>query len=143
MDLDDFMITVFCGVDEAIPEVLDGQRLRQRGPAPTLCASEVVTMEIVGEYLGLEQEQALFAYVRHHYAHCFPAVRQIHRTTVVRQAATICGASKNGCGSDYLGRCRTTRPLPLWIASHCPSASSRGRIAVGVFAARRRSARIR
>jgi hypothetical protein len=61
MDLDDFIITVFCWIDEAIPAVLDGQRLRQRGPAPRLCNSEVVTMEIVGEYLGLEQEQALFA----------------------------------------------------------------------------------
>jgi len=35
MDLDDVIITVFCVVDEAMPRVLDGQRLRQRGPAPT------------------------------------------------------------------------------------------------------------
>lgn len=89
MDLDDFIITVFCVVDEAIPQVLDGQRLRQRGPAPTLCDSEVVTMEIVGEYLGLEQEKALFAYFRRHYAHFFPALRQIHRTTFVRQTANL------------------------------------------------------
>lgn len=89
MDLDDFIITVFCVVDEAIPEILDGHRLRQRGPAPTLYDSEVVTMEIVGEYLGLEQEQALFAYFRRHYAHFFPAVRHIHRTTFVRQAANL------------------------------------------------------
>ena len=54
MDLDDFIITVFCRIDEAIPLVLDSQRLRERGPAPTLCDSEVVTMEVVGEYLGLE-----------------------------------------------------------------------------------------
>lgn len=49
MDLDDCIITVFCLIDEAIPVVLDGQRLRERGPAPTLWDSEVVTMEIVGE----------------------------------------------------------------------------------------------
>lgn len=72
MDLDDFIITVFCRIDEAIPLVLDSQRLRERGPAPTLCDSEVVTMEVVGEYLGLEQVSRLFAYFRRHYAHFFP-----------------------------------------------------------------------
>ncbi len=89
MDLDDFIITVFCWIDEAIPTVLEGQRLRQRGPAPTLCDSEVVTMEIVGEYLGLGQDAALFAYFRRHYAHFFPALRTLHRTTFVRQAANL------------------------------------------------------
>lgn len=91
MDLDDFIITVFCLIAEAIPAVLNGQRLRERGPAPRLCDSEVVTMEIVGAYLGLEQEQeqALFAYFRQHYAHFFPAVRHVHRTTFVRQAANL------------------------------------------------------
>lgn len=89
MDLDDFIITVFCVVDEAIPAVLEGQRLRERGPAPTLADSEVVTMEIVGEYLGLVQESALFAYFRRHYAHFFPALRSLHRTTFTRQAANL------------------------------------------------------
>lgn len=48
MDLDDFIITVLCLIDEAIPIVLDSQRLRQRGPAPLLYESEVMTMEVVG-----------------------------------------------------------------------------------------------
>ena len=89
MELDDFIITVFCWIDEAIPKAVDGHRLRQRGPAPTLTDSEVVTMEIVGEYLGLEQDSALLAYFRHHYAHVFPALRQVHRTTFVRQTANL------------------------------------------------------
>ena len=40
----------------------------------------------------MEQEQALFAYFRRHpltYAHFFPAVRHVHRTTFVRQAANL------------------------------------------------------
>jgi hypothetical protein len=89
MDLDDFIIAVFCVVDEAIPHALNGQRLRQRGPQPLLADSEVITMEVVGEYLGLEQDSALFAYFRHHYAHFFPALRMLHRTTFVRQAANL------------------------------------------------------
>lgn len=89
MDLDDFIIAVFCLVDEAVPRVTDGRRLRQRGPAPILADSEVLTMEVVGEYLGLEQDRALFAFFRRHYVHFFPAVRTLHRTTFVRQAANL------------------------------------------------------
>jgi hypothetical protein len=89
MDLDDFIITAFCLIDEALPQITGGARIRQRGPAPTLADSEVVTMEVVGAYLGLEQESALFAYFRRHYAHFFPAIRRVHRTTFVRQAANL------------------------------------------------------
>jgi len=89
MNLDDVIITIFCLVlvDEAIPHVLACQRLRQRGPQPKLRDSEVITMEMVGEYLGFEHASALFAYFayfRHHYAHFFPTLLQAHRTPVVR-----------------------------------------------------------
>lgn len=47
MDLDDFIITVFCLVDEAIPAALNGARLWQRGSQPTLANSEVIT---IGEW---------------------------------------------------------------------------------------------
>ena len=89
MDLDTFIIAVFCWIDEAVPQVTGGRRLRERGPAPTLADSEVLTMEVVGEYLGLVQDRALFAYFRQHYAHFFSAVSRLHRTTFVRQAANL------------------------------------------------------
>jgi hypothetical protein len=89
MDLDDFIIAVFCLVDEAIPRVTGGHRLRERGPEPTLADSEVLTMAVVGEYLGLIQDSSLFAYFRQHYAHFFPALARLHRTTFVRQAANL------------------------------------------------------
>jgi hypothetical protein len=94
MDLDTFIIAVFCVLDEAIPRVTGGQRLRERGPEPTLADSEVLTREVVGEYLGLVQDSALFdsalfAYFRRHYAHFFPALSHRHRTTFVRQATNL------------------------------------------------------
>jgi hypothetical protein len=46
-------------------------------------------MEVVGEYLGLEHDTAIFAYFRRHYRHFFPALAHIHRTTFVRQAANL------------------------------------------------------
>ncbi len=54
-----------------------------------LCDSEVLTMEVVGSFLGISQDKALFVYFRHHFSHFFPTIRRIHRTTFVRQAANL------------------------------------------------------
>lgn len=56
---------------------------------PKLSDSEVMTTEVVGSYLGLSQDQEVFDYFRRHYAHFFPSVAQVTRTTFVRQAANL------------------------------------------------------
>ena len=89
MDLDTLIVTVFCLVDDALATLLDGRRLRQRGPQPLLSDSEVLTMEVVGEFLGLDQERQMFDYFRRHYSHFFPKLRTLHRTTFTRQAANL------------------------------------------------------
>ena len=86
MDLSTFIITVFCLIDDRLKDL---GRLRERGPAPTLCDSEVLTIEVVGEFLGLDEDTELFAYFRRHYAHFFPNLRCVHRTTFTRQAANL------------------------------------------------------
>ena len=89
MDLDTLIITVFCRIDDTMKSLFQGQRLRQRGPMPALPDSEVLTMEVVGEYLGLSQDTALYRYFRQHYRHFFPGLARVHRTTFVRQAANL------------------------------------------------------
>lgn len=89
MGLDTLIVTVFCLVDDTLAALLDGRRLRQRGPQPTLCDAEVLTMEVVGEYLGLDQERQMFNYFCRYYPHFFPALRSLHRTTFTRQAANL------------------------------------------------------
>ena len=64
MNLDEFIITCFCTIDELLPAVTKGKRLRERGPMPKLTESEVVTMELVGMYLGLSRDQQVFDYFR-------------------------------------------------------------------------------
>src|SRR5215204_5482188 len=86
MDLSTFIITVFCLIDDQLKDL---GRLRERGPAPTLYDSEVLTIEVVGEFLGLDEDTELFAYFRRHYAHFFPNLRCVHRTTFTRQAANL------------------------------------------------------
>lgn len=89
MDTNTFIIEVYCIVDEFLNEFLQGKRLRQRGPKPTMRDSEVLTIEIVGEFLGYDQDKSLFWFFRNYYGDWFPALREIHRTTFVRQAANL------------------------------------------------------
>ena len=89
LDLDTLIVTAFCLVDDALAATLAGQRLRRRGPQPTLSDAEVLTMEAVGEFLGLDRERQMFDYFRRHYSHFFPALRSLHHTTFTRQAANL------------------------------------------------------
>jgi hypothetical protein len=89
MDTITYLIEVYCIVDDFMKEFLQGKRLRSRGPLPTVSDSEVLTLEIVGEFLGIDQDKAIFWFFRTHYGGWFPGLREIHRTTFVRQAANL------------------------------------------------------
>lgn len=86
MDLNTFIIAVFYEVDNWF---MQQEKLRERGPGPELSDSEVLTMEIVGEFLGMHAEKGLYTYFKGHYAEWFPALREIHRTTFTRQMANL------------------------------------------------------
>ncbi len=85
MDLSTFIVAVFCLIDDR----LKGRRIRQRGPAPKLSDAEVLTIEIVGEFLGLDTDKGIHLFFRRHYAEWFPTLREVHRTTFARQAANL------------------------------------------------------
>lgn len=85
MDIITFMIAVYCLIDDN----LVGMRLRKRGPQPTLRDSEVLTIEVMGEFLGLDTESNIFTHFCRYYSDWFPGLRQITRTTFTRQAANL------------------------------------------------------
>jgi DDE family transposase len=92
VDLEEFTIAVYCLIDELLAELAsdpDWRRVRTRGPAPVLADSEVLTMEAVGEFLGYDQDVAIYHYFRRHHPSFFPALGRIHRTTFTRQAANL------------------------------------------------------
>ncbi len=90
MDRTTFLITVFCLIDDW----LSGQRVRQRGPAPILCDSEVLTIEVVGAFLGFATDEAIYSFFRTHYPDYFPRLRAVDRTTFTRQAANLWGVKQ-------------------------------------------------
>src|SRR4029453_5832159 len=92
MDATTLLVTVYCLVDEW----LAGRRLRQRGPNPILADSEVLTIECVGEFWGIDTDKGLDEYFRRH-------LEPGHRP--LRPAAT--GRPVRPGGAAHLGR----RPL--------------------------------
>ena len=87
MPIDEFIITVFCWVELGLEKVTAGVKLRTRGFAPRLSDSEVITMEIVGEFLGYDGDEAIWEYFKQHWVAWFPGLGD--RSTFVRQAANL------------------------------------------------------
>lgn len=90
MDLETFIVAMFVWVDDTLTAWQGETRLvRARGPAPVLADSEVLTMELVGEFLGIDTDSAILVYFQRHHAALFPKSTQIHRTTFTRQATNL------------------------------------------------------
>ena len=83
MPLEEFIIRVFCWVDEGVEAVTNGIELRTCGLAPRLSDSEVITMEIVGEMLGHDGDKAIWDY--------WPNVRSGFRIQVEGTARPVAG----------------------------------------------------
>ena len=119
MDLDRFIVTTCCPIDDALREQPLGRPIRSRGPAPILTDSEVLTPEVVGESLGLDRDVAIDRYFRRPCAAFSPALRRVHRTTFARQAADLWAVK---------GR---LRQHPLRRVRHEPGFAFRGEAASG------------
>ncbi len=88
MGRDHFIINVYCLVCEQYRAVVADRPLRRRGFAPALSDEEVITLEVCGEYLGFDKDEAIFDYFVAHYQVWFPQLRD--RTSFVRHAANLC-----------------------------------------------------
>ena len=87
MSVEDFIIAVFCIIDDELAKTLDGKKLRKRGRAPGLIDSEVLTMEIVGEFSGIDTDKGIWTYFKTHWKHFFPDIPD--RSNFARQAANL------------------------------------------------------
>lgn len=87
LSMEDFITAVFCCVDDLLKEVINGQPIRSRGFQPSLSDSEVITMEIVAEFQGIDTDKGIWQYFRRHWMSMFPQMKS--RSTFVRQAAFL------------------------------------------------------
>jgi len=87
MSIEEFIIAVFCLIDDELKNLLKGKKLRQRGPTPGLEDAEVISMEIVGEFFGIDCDKAIWEYFKGHWSHFFPKIPD--RCNFARQAANL------------------------------------------------------
>ncbi len=110
MSLEDFIIHAYCQICAAYAAVVHSP-LRRRGFAPALSDEEVLTMEFVGAYLGLHQDQQIWAYFRRHWQPWFPALGA--RSSFVRQSAHL-WAVKQCIQRHWVSRLQSSqRPVHL------------------------------
>lgn len=87
MSLEDFIISVFCLVDDNFVLLVEEKNLRQRGFVPKLTDSEVITMEIVGEFLGFDTDKGIWSYFKRHWLSYFPNIGS--RSNFAKQASNL------------------------------------------------------
>jgi hypothetical protein len=112
----DFLLRLFCLIDDALRALSPG-RLRARGPAPVLADSEVITIELAGEFWGLDTDRAIYRHFRAYHRAEFPALSRVDRTTFSRQAANLWHLKQRLheqlaarlCGAD-----------PVWLVDSLP-----------------------
>jgi hypothetical protein len=74
-NIEEFIIAVFCCVDDLLKEITQNQPIRRKEFRPALADSEVLTMEIVAEYQGIDAERAMWKYFRGHWLMLFPGIK--------------------------------------------------------------------
>jgi hypothetical protein len=87
MNLNDYIVNVFCETDDFMKNYFPAKTIRARGPLPQLADSEVLTMEIVGEMLGFDTDKNIFGFFRKFYLDYFPALT--NRVSFIRHAANL------------------------------------------------------
>ncbi len=88
MTYEDYLLHLFYLIDSEL-EALNLPRLRSRGPQPRLHDSEVITMELAGEFLGIDSDKGIWQHFRRHHGGEFPELLQTDRTRFARQAADL------------------------------------------------------
>jgi hypothetical protein len=85
---EEFIIAAFCCVEDALKPLLTTYPISlPRGFAPQLTPAEVLTMELVGEYRGIDTNKGIWQYFRGHWHSLFPQLAS--RTSFTRQAANL------------------------------------------------------
>ena len=76
MDLVTHIPAVFCAIYDELRELAERARSLTRGPRSRLADSEVLTMKVVGEYLGIDTDLGKCEYFRRCYGPWFPGLRR-------------------------------------------------------------------
>ena len=87
MSIEHFIITVYCLIDATLVKILGTQKIRQRGFEPNLSDAEVIAMEVIAEFLGIDTDKGAWAYFYNHWLTWFPNLGS--RANFAKHAANV------------------------------------------------------
>lgn len=87
MSIENFIISVYCLVASELKKAVGVNRLRSRGFPPKLTDAEVITMDIVGEFLGKDTDAGIWRYFNNHWKSWFPSLGS--RVNYAKQSANL------------------------------------------------------
>ena len=109
MSVEDFIIYVYCCVEDTCQTIVN-QPLRRRGFMPKLSDAEVITMEIVGEFMSKDHDKGIWRYFHNHWHGWFPNLGS--RATMPNKALQT-GSEKTHTGSHCVANGGTGGLDPL------------------------------
>jgi DDE family transposase len=86
MTYEDYLLHLFYLIDSEVKAL---NLPRRRGPEPRLHDSEVITLELAGEFLGIDTDKGIWQHFRRYHGREFPALLQTDRTCFTRHAADL------------------------------------------------------
>lgn len=87
MSIENFIINVYCLIDELLIKAMCGKKIRQRGFEPKLSDAEIITMEVVAEFMGIDTDKGAWKYFHEHWSEWFPSIGS--RANFAKHAANL------------------------------------------------------
>jgi hypothetical protein len=87
MSLEEFITVTYCFIDDTVKEKFGNLKLRKRGFEPIFSDSEVITMEVVAEFLKIDEDKGAWEYFKHHWFELFP--RLCSQSNYAKHAANL------------------------------------------------------
>lgn len=84
---EDFIITVYCIVDDLMKKQGENLKIRKSGFNPALSDAEMITMEIVAEFSGIDTDKGAWEYFSNHWRALFPNIGS--RSNFAKHAANL------------------------------------------------------
>lgn len=103
MPEEEFIINVFCLIDDLFNKLFP-RPLRTRGYEPKLSDSEVLTIEIVGEWLGHHKDKDIWKYFRRHWLHFFSRHSRQNQAGLTGGEPLGCEAKNHRASGADIGR---------------------------------------
>ncbi len=89
MSIEEYIIVVYCWVSDNYKTITKGKSIRRAGFSPKLSDAEIITMELVGEFLRIDTDKGIWEYFLRHWHSWFPQLGS--RSQFSKQASNLFG----------------------------------------------------